>query len=347
MKLFLTYSIFFLMALHCTAQKITVAKDGTGDFLTIQEAIEHFQPKAKKYGTIYIKNGVYQEKILIDSLIHHLIIQGESAEGVIITFTQPRDNWRCEHPDDFGAATVNVKGHHIVFSKLSIINDYGFKAKGDVVIDCENEAGKANNVNAKGGYLPREIGEKEGQKMVRKDGHQFSFRSMPGATFLRFEDCIFRSGGGDTVSPWDVEGGKFYFNRCIIEGHVDLYCPRGNALIENSHFICHNLNAALWHDGSAHEGDMSVIKNCTFEGDPGFKLGRYHREAQMYLFDCTFSSDMADAPIYQSGTADLKWGHRIYYKNCHKEGGDYAWHADNTSLKSKDLKFKNIFGQKW
>jgi pectinesterase len=170
---------------------------------------------------------------------------------------------------------------------------------------------------------------------------------MPGATRLKFLHCTFRSGGGDTVSPWDVEGGMYYFNHCTIEGHVDLYCPRGNALIENSLFICHNMSAAIWHDGSAKESDKTVLKNCKFVGDQGFKLGRYHREAQMYLFDCEFSKEMADAPIYQSGDRKLNWGHRIYYKNCHREGGNFTWHKDNTNLKSRDLGFKEVFGKLW
>jgi pectinesterase len=139
----------------------------------------------------------------------------------------------------------------------------------------------------------------------------------------------------------------YYFNHCTIEGHVDLYCPRGNALIENTLFICHSKSAAIWHDGSAHENDKTVLKNCKFIGDPDFKLGRYHREAQMYLIDCKFSENMADAAIYQSGDRQLQWGHRIFYKNCHRKNGDFLWHKDNTSLKKKDLSFEKVFGQNW
>ncbi len=325
------------------AQKITVAQDGSGDFSSIQAAIDHIKPSFKPK-TIFIKKGTYNEKLFIDSTKHHLILKGENAKEVIITYSQPRDTWRCEHPDDFGAATINAKASDLVFEHLTIINSYGFEAEKDLVIDCLNESGKAGDGRK---YLPREEGEQEGKKIVRQNGHQFSFRSMEGATRMKFLNCVFRSGGGDTVSPWDVEGGMFYFSDCIIEGHVDLYCPRGNALIENSVFICHNLNAAIWHDGSANESDKSVLINCYFKGDPGFKLGRYHREAQMFLINCAFSKEMADAKIYQSGDRQLQWGERIYYKNCHREGGDYAWHADNTEAEANDFSFKKVFGFKW
>ncbi|MCA0364229.1 MAG: pectinesterase [Bacteroidetes bacterium] len=330
------------------AQTITVSKEGNGDFSSIQKAIESFKPSASgKYRKIFIKNGTYNEKLWIDIARHHLILEGESEKGVVITFTQARDIWRCENPNDYGAATINVMASDVVLKNLTIINDYGFKAKGDTVIQCTNEAGKVNPSTVQNYALPREPGEKDGEKIVRKDGHQFAFRSMPGATRIKFLNCTFQSGGGDTVSPWDVEGGMYYFNHCTIEGHVDLYCPRGNALIENSLFICHNMSAAIWHDGSAKESDKTVLKNCKFVGDPGFKLGRYHREAQMYLFECEFSKEMADAPIYQSGDRTLNWGHRIYFKNCHRKGGDFAWHKNNTNLKSRDLGFKGVFGKKW
>jgi pectinesterase len=336
--------LFFILCHVSSAKKVVVALDGSGDFKSIQAALSSLE-FSNKFQTIYIKNGTYTEKIFVESKIHHIVFQGESAKGTIITYSQARDNWRCENPDDFGAATFNVLGSDLIFRNLTILNTYGFEATADVTIQCLNESGK-NGASGRM-VLPREKDEKEGQKVVRKDGHQFAFRSMDGATRIKFYDCIFRSGGGDTVSPWDVEGGMFYFKDCIIEGHVDLYCPRGNAIIENSLFICHNLSAAIWHDGSANEADKSVLINCRFIGDEGFKLGRYHREAQMYLINCSFSKEMADAPIYQSGDRDLKWGHRIYYKNCKKDGQAYDWYADNTTFTAKDFSFKKVFGKKW
>lgn len=323
-----------------------VNADGTGDFKNIQAAINQFR-STDKYQTIYIKNGTYNEKIFIDSTVHHLMLVGESSDKVIITYTQARDRWRCENPNDYGAATINVKGSDLIFRNLTILNDYGYLAKADTLISCLNASGKTLTTPTQRYQLPREEGEKEGTKIVRKDGHQFAFRSMDGATRMKFYNCTFRSGGGDTVSPWDVAGGEFYFTNCVIEGHVDLYCPRGNALIENSLFICHNLSAAIWHDGSEEESDKSVLKNCKFVGDAGFKLGRYHREAQMYLINCLFSNEMADAPIYQAGDRKLNWGHRIYYNNCHRDGGDFEWHENNFVFNKKEFTFKKIFGRKW
>jgi pectinesterase len=324
-------------------QQITVAQDGSGDVQTIQEAINRGQNNQ----TIYIKNGTYREKVFIDSLRHDLRLLGQSRAGVVIQFTQARDIWRCANPDDYGAGVLNIKGHDLSFENLTVINDYGFLAKQDVTIPCLTEAGKTTQTTVQKYALPREAGEKDGEKIVRVDGHQFAVRTMPGATRLRFEHCTLRSGGGDTMSPWDVNAGMYYFNDCEMEGGVDLYCPRGYAFAENCSFICHNMSAAIWHDGSGEEGAKSVLKNCRFIGDPGYKLGRYHREAQLFLIDCQFDQNMADAPIYQSGDRKLQWGHRVYYANSHRTGGDFTWHQTNTEVKSADVHFNWVFGDKW
>ena len=324
-------------------QQITVAQDGSGDVRTIQEAIN----KGANNQTIFIKNGTYSEKVYIDSLRHDLRLLGQSRAGVVLTFTQARDIWRCSNPDDYGAGVLNIKGHDLSFENLSVINDYGLLTKQDITIPCLNEAGKTTLSTVQKYALPRESWEKDGTKIVRVDGHQFAVRTMPGATRLRFAHCTFRSGGGDTMSPWDVNAGMYYFNDCEIEGGVDLYCPRGYALAENCTFICHNMSAAIWHDGSGEEGAKSVLKNCRFIGDPGYKLGRYHREAQLFLVNCQFDQNMADAPIYQSGERKLAWGHRVYYVNSHRTGGDFAWHQTNTQVKAEDVNFQWVFGDKW
>ncbi len=322
-------------------QVLVVDRSNPKSFQTIQDAIE----KAKKGNEIVIKNGEYKEKLWIDSTKSFLTLRGENKAGVVIKYTQARDIWRCAHPDDYGAATLNIKGSDISITNLTIINDYGLLNKEDQVIPCLNESGKETQTTVQKYALPREKGEKEGEKIVRSDGHQFAMRSLPGATRLAFEDCVFISGGGDTVSPWDVENGLYYFNNCTIEGHVDMYCPRGNALAENCEFICHNMNAAIWHDGSANEYDQSIIKNSIFRGDKGFKLGRYHREAQLFLLGCTFYSNMADAPIYQASDRKLAWGHRVKFNGS--KGLGFEWLKDNTAMKAEEVDFKRFFGERW
>jgi len=315
------------------SNQIVVAQDGSGNFKSIQEAINSVSKKANKERIIFIKNGTYKERIYLDG-IQFLTFKGESEKGVIITISEARDIWSCNPANkaDWGVATVNIsQSTDIVFSNITVINSYGFEASDTpITIDCPTDA--------------------TGKKTVRKDGHQMALRTFSGATRLTFKNCTFRAFGGDTVSPWDGTVGMYYFKDCTMEGGVDFYCPRGWSYAENCHFICHNTTASLWHDGSANKEAKTVLKNCTFEGDKGYKLGRYHLESQFYLIDCTFSDLMADADIYAaaSGTGTPLWGRRVFYKNCHRQGGnDFAWLKNNWAVESKNINATWAFDGKW
>ncbi|MEO7265557.1 MAG: hypothetical protein ABIW38_11620, partial [Ferruginibacter sp.] len=190
------------------------------------------------------------------------------------------------------------------------------------------------------------------QKIIKNNGHQMALRTM-NATRFKAINCHFKAYGGDTVSPWNVEDGMFYFKDCIMEGGVDFYCPRGWAWAEGCRFIALSGDAAIWHDGSKNPDSKTVLVNCTFEGYDGFKLGRYHRDAQFFLINCKFAANMADKPIYRVPTSNIiQWGERIYYYNCHKINGDYAWFADNLSaafgnITSTKIDMEWLFNKRW
>jgi pectinesterase len=176
------------------------------------------------------------------------------------------------------------------------------------------------------------------------NGHQMALRTRDNSTTrLKAINCRFRAWAGDTVSPWNLTDGMFYFKDCLMEGGVDFYCPRGWSYAENCSFYANTGPASIWHDGSGNADFKTVLKNCTFNGFDGFYLGRYHKDAQFYLIDCRFSKNMADKDIYLVPTTNvLAWGRRVYYFNCHREGGDYAWHKDNLATAMGSPKAESI-----
>jgi len=302
-------TVFCLLA-KAAGKPLVVDLSGKGDFTSIQDAINSLPEKATEHIIILIRNGVYREKVSINKDFVSLI--GENKEKTQIRISLARDIWRCENKDDWGVATINVDGSDIVLENLTVANDFGYELNSELHIDCPSDS-----LNP--------------FKTVGKTGHQMALRTMHTTRFIA-RNCIFKAYGGDTVSPWNKEAGQFYFYNCYMEGGVDFYCPRGWAYAENCVFYAHKSVAAIWHDGSAVKESKTVLKNCSFFGEEGFKLGRYHRDAQFYLIDCHFSKQMADEPIYLNVSKPqntILWGHRVYYSNCHREGGDYAWFADN------------------
>lgn len=315
---------------------IVVDQSGGGDFVSIQDAINSLPDVATAPRIIYIKAGVYREKVFLEKDFVSLI--GEDVNKTILTISLARDIWRCENDDDWGVATINLKSNDIVLENLTISNTYGFERaqnKEPEHIDCRKDS-----------LHPF--------KEVRNSSHQMALRSFT-TTRLVAKNCIFRAYGGDTVSPWNPEEGMFYFKDCIMEGGVDFYCPRGWSWAQNCTFIAHGTTAAIWHDGSKYEDSKTVLVNCNFTGDPGFKLGRYHRDAQFYIINGKFSKEMADAPIYLNPSNpqnEIKWGRRIYFYNAAKEGTPFAWLANNLETakgapKPEDITINWLFNGKW
>ena len=322
--------VLSLFALEAKDTKIVVAQDGSGAFRSIQAALTSLSDSSATPRLLFIKRGIYREKIYIEK--HNIILQGESAAEVVITTAVAREEWRCKHLDDWGVATINIDGNDITLQNLTVINSYGFEVHTDRQVPCLQDTLTSKNIT--------------------KTGHQMAVRTMS-ATRFKALNCTFRSYAGDTMSPWNVHNGMFYFKDCTLEGGVDLYCPRGWAYAYNCKFIVTRGDAVLWHDGSRHEDSKTVLSHCSFEGYDGFKLGRYHRDAQFYLLHCSFAENMADAPISLVPTSNvILWGHRTYYYNCHRKGGDFPWFKDNiatavSAVNPEEMDVKWVFGEQW
>lgn len=309
---------------------VVVSQDGKGDYTSIQAAIDHLPDTSAVTRTIRIRPGTYNEKIFITK--HNIIFEGEDRETTKIIQSIARDEWRCEHLSDWGVATINIDGNDITLKNLTISNEYGFTQLEPRLVACSHDS--------------------TGTKQITRNSHQMALRSM-NATRLKAVNCRFRAYAGDTVSPWNLAGGMFYFKDCIMEGGVDFYCPRGWAYAENCTFYANTGPAAIWHDGSTNPDYKTVMKNCRFDGYKGFKLGRYHKDAQFYLVNCTFSENMANEDIYLVKTENvLQWGRRIFYANCRREGGNYNWFADNLHTaegapKEEAINAAWVFGNRW
>lgn len=329
--LFVLACLLINLMLFAQAKKIIVDIGGKGDFSSLQEAINSLSDSAAAPRIIHMRPGTYHEKIFLTK--HNIIIEGEDRDKTIITQDIARDEWRCDHRDDWGVATVNLNGNDITLKNLTIANDYGFHQKEPRTVSCATDTVTH-------------------QKTITSGGHQMALRSMK-STRLKAINCRFRAYAGDTVSPWNLVDGMFYFKDCLMEGGVDFYCPRGWAWAENCTFFANTGPASIWHDGSGNPEYKTVLKNCSFDGFEGFNLGRYHRDAQFYLIGCRFSQHLADKDIYLVPTDNkISWGRRVYYAGCRREGGDYSWFKNNLASapgapRMEDITVQWLFGEKW
>ena len=215
---------------------LVVAQDGRGQFRTIQAALDTISQDNQTLKTVLVRNGIYREKIFIKS--SRVAIVGEDRDKTVIEYAELRKTWRLDHPDDWGAAVVNIgdAASDIFLGNLTVHNNYG-SLHGD-------------------------------------HDHQFAIRSGGIATRIIIVHAKIIADGGDTLSLWNTGNGMYYHADCDFEGWVDYVCPRGWCYITNSRFFGRNLTASIWHDGSKDQDQKLVIRRSSFDGVPGFPLGR-------------------------------------------------------------------------
>jgi pectinesterase len=139
MRSFFFLSGFVLFVLCLQAQpttypsSFTVAQDGTGQFRTIQEAVNAVRDLSQQRVTIFIRNGVYHEKLVIPSWKTMISLVGESRDSTIISYNdfsgKPNRGGRDFVGKDtfttYTSYTVLVEGNDFSAENLTIENTAG------------------------------------------------------------------------------------------------------------------------------------------------------------------------------------------------------------------------------
>ncbi len=109
-----------------------VALDGSGDFKTIQEAVNAVRDLSQLQVKIYIKKGVYKEKLVIPSWKTNISLIGDDKDSTIITgndFSQKplpiKDNTGKDKFSTYTSYTVLVQGNDIVMENITVQNTAG------------------------------------------------------------------------------------------------------------------------------------------------------------------------------------------------------------------------------
>jgi len=133
-------SLFLLLFLAPAAQvapaykaSLVVAQDGSGDFKTVQEAVNSVRDLFDRRVTIHIRRGVYREKVTIPSWKTCLSLVGDDADSTIISWDDFSGKANPGGRDAFGNAkfstyrsyTLLVQGNDVVVENLTIRNGAG------------------------------------------------------------------------------------------------------------------------------------------------------------------------------------------------------------------------------
>ena len=284
---------------------IAVAADGSEDFKTIQAAVASIPSNSQQRTIIFIKDGVYHEKVRIDPSF--VTLRGQSRQGCRIEFPQGADDF-TNHVDDIGRAVVNINGNDCVLENLTIKNTHGvigphafaIYGHGDrtVIEDCD--------ILSEGADTLALWGDRTGSYQAR---------------------CNIR-GSVDFVCP----RGWCYMTDCTLyqvnpAAHATIWHDGGRD--RDMKFVLHNCQfdgPRDWILARHHHDAQFFLLDCAFS--------RTMRDLAPYRVVYPIAGDKPserDAKRNRDLDASNVWGERAYYFNCHRDGGDYAWFKDNLS----------------
>lgn len=105
---------------------IVVARDGTGDFRNVDEAIEVCRAFMDYHKVIFVKRGVYKEKLVVPQWLQNIEIVGEDRDQTVITWDDHANIKTAERPQGMGTFrtyTLKVEGNDITFRNITIENN--------------------------------------------------------------------------------------------------------------------------------------------------------------------------------------------------------------------------------
>jgi hypothetical protein len=264
---------------------------------SIQAAIEAAPETPKKPYVIQIKNGIYNEKVIIDK--PNIVLVGEN-----------RDSTRIIYPELSGKRTIK---------------EYKGKPVGNGVIVLQEGADDCiiSGMTVYNNY---------GSTVEPTTAHQMSIFGQATRTIVI--NCNVWADGNDALSLWAKEGNGMYYHadldlRCP---GVDFLCPRGWCYATRCTFYGDG-RALIWHDGRGNYDKKLVITDSHFDSKRPVTLGRYHHDAQFFLLNCTMTGKIIDHPIGYAYTDQVldscPWGQRVYMYNVKREGGNFQWMENN------------------
>ena len=186
---------------------ITVSRDGSGDYSTLQAAIDAIpEDEGRAEVTIVLRAGEYREKVVIHR--NNVRLTGEDPEKTVLTWSgcakDPGPDG--QEKGTFLSSTLMVTGDDVTVENLTVRNDAG----------DGRDVGQAVAVYA--------AGDRGTWRNCRMIAHQDTLFCGPLRIPNVTEDIGERRGGAEAVTR--VEDGHLthsrqYFENCYIEGDVD------------------------------------------------------------------------------------------------------------------------------
>jgi len=234
---------------------VIVAKDGSGNYTTVQAAFNAVPSNYTGKWTIFVKKGSYHEKDTLAADKPNVVLIGEHRDSTVIWNDDYGDKYGSGNPGTSGTFTVTIEANDFVAKNITIQNTYAPQ------VGVSGTQAVALRVN----------GDRQEYINCRLRGYQ------------------------DTYYTWGGRGtGRTYHKNCYIEGTVDFIFGR-NIVVFDSCTVRALRNGGTLTAASTDATSLFgyVFRNCTIVADSigydsvaiaSFYLGRPWQSAPRTVF---------------------------------------------------------------
>lgn len=266
---------------------LVVSRDGTGQFRNISDAIEVCRAFMEYHKVIFVKKGIYKEKLVVPQFLTNIEICGEDRDNTIITWDDHANILADITPltaqgdvkkiGTFRTFTLKIEGSHITLKNITI----------------ENNAARLGQAVA-----------------LHTEGDCLTFVNC---RFLGHQDTVY-TGNAKT---------RLFFNNCYIEGTTDFIFGPSTAWFENCDIFC-KANSYITAASTPQDVPYGYIfNNCRITTDANVDkvyLGRPWRDYGYTLFmNCELPRQILPEGWHQWRPEAVKTARYLEYNN-HGDG---------------------------
>ncbi|MBW8684131.1 pectinesterase family protein [Chitinophaga rhizophila] len=265
------------MSAQDTRARLVVATDGTGDYKTIQEAVNAVRDFTLFRVTIFIRKGVYHEKLCIPTWKCSITLQGEDRDSTIITNA---DYSGKDYPGKdasgrtkfgtFTSYTVLVAGDDIIAENLTFENAAGPVGQA-VALHVEGDRCIFRNCRLLGNQDTFYAGRADSRQYFQDCYIEGTTDFIFGAATVWFEGCTIHSKRDSYITAASTTQRQSYglvFNHCRLTADSTArkvylgrpWRPYAATLFMNSELGSH-IHPDGWHNWGKQENELTARYN--------------------------------------------------------------------------------------
>lgn len=227
-KIHFLFSFLIIGLFVFSQRKLIVANDGSGNYKTVQEALNAVPLNNKKPVAIFIKNGIYKEKLHLDSSKNFVTIIGEDKFKTILTYD--------DHPGkvDAHGDSINtrssysflIKANDFTARHITFQNNAGFTAGQAVAAEVDGDKASFYNCRFVGNQDVLFTNSETSRQYYKNCYIEGTTDFIFGSAIAWFEQCHIHSKKNSHVTAASTPKEHRYgyvFNDCVLTGDTSLH----------------------------------------------------------------------------------------------------------------------------